>query len=182
MGSALYVQQVPAGPGAAPVQNKTNPFLAGGPVTLRMPAAGGTFYGANEDNSAEKVAVIRGDGTTVLWDENDFPILDTAHDDAGGAIAAVDYLRVVATVNGQPIERVSSGGSPAAGQFIINDNAGTIEFETGTTYGVGTDIKVYVFEASDVQSQVVAADSLPDQGTCYTWMSGSVAGALEKSS
>ena len=161
MGSALRVQQVPA-TGNAPVQNKSDPFLANAPILLRMPPAGGTFHGVNESKLATILAEIRGDGVLQLWDETSFPIFAGADDDGAAAIAAADYLRIIATVNGQPIKRaVSAAGNPPAGEFSMY-NSGVMEFKTGTVYGAGTVIKVYVQAAGDIVNQVVAADALAD--------------------
>ena len=91
----------------------------------------------------------------------------TGHDDAAGALDDADNLRVVAVVNGVVLTRVSSGGSPSAGEFIVKTTGTLIEF--GTTYGENTRMEVMVNAAGDVTSTTHVAN-VPQEIECKDFM------------
>lgn len=138
--------------GLIPTLNISSPFDMGEEISCHSPGAG-VLYGAHapsRNNEAQYItakvpatwttkAII---GTGTPTDEIQNLNIDGAFIEAGGALARADNLSVIALVNGIPIARVAKGSAPAAGQFSVRDNAGTITVLYGTAYGEGTKLEV----------------------------------------
>ena len=164
---------------AAPVYNKTNPFLPTDPIKVLSPGAA-TIYGKNHPgvNSTDYASFIA-DGATTVYDEDDNANLANMHDDAV-SLTAANYLQTVVLVNGVPITRVVSGGSPSAGEWDADTDAAELTLTLGTTYGAGTKIEVImsastgtdsVLEHTCVAGEIAQIDS-------YDFMRASVANAV----
>ncbi len=162
-----------------PVYNNSNPFLATDPIIVTSPGAA-TIHGKNhpgQDTVFYASFIL--DGATTVLDEDDNIDLENMHDDAT-TLTAANYLETVVMINGAPIDRVVSGGAPAAGKWDADTDGGKLTLTLGTTYGAGTKLEVIMSEAAVsapvLEHTCVAGES--KQIDSYDFMRAAVANAV----
>ena len=162
-----------------PVYNNSSPFLATDPILVTSPGAA-TIHGKNHpgEDTIYYVSFIA-DGATTVYDETDNINLENMHDDAL-SLTAANYLETVVLINGAPIDRVVSGGAPAAGKWDADSDASVMTLTLGTTYGAGTKIEVIMSEAAVsapvLETTCVAGQT--EQIDSYDFMRAAVANAV----
>jgi len=147
-----------------------SPFQPGQPVNAQAAVDATEVYGVNHpgsnplrqgqgiDNAVsddQKVLRIGLDGTTVAFDEDDYPALANAHVD-GGVLAEADRLRVVVRTLGvgllhlSILNRVAASATPSAGEFKILEISGVRTLTIGDAGNSGTDLEIWILDAADV--------------------------------
>lgn len=131
----------------------THPFMVEGEMAAYCSAAAKNLYGCNRPEDAKRVRITL-DGTTTVFHEDDYPELAALHDD-GGALTVATQLRIVVLELGagdrvlRLLTRVQSDDTPVDGEFLAVDNTG-MQLELGDAGNEGTDIQIWVNEATDV--------------------------------
>jgi Fe-S cluster assembly iron-binding protein IscA len=147
-----------------------SPFQPGQPVNAQSSAASVPVYGVNHpgtnelrqgqgiDNTTaddQKVLRITSDGSTVVFDEDDYPALANAHVDSG-SLSEADRLRVVVRTLGvgqehlSILNRVAASATPSSGEFNTSEVSGVITLTIGSAETEGIDYEVWILDADDV--------------------------------
>lgn len=163
------------------VELRVTPFLPGQPVRLSSTATP-TVYGANHPAKADdaKYLTFQGDGTTTVWDEDDFAALANAD---VTATTTANQLRVIAKIGGAIKKRVTAAATPGAGEFKTSDVGGKVTITFGDTATDGQKIEVLIMDAADI-TQLNGGSGLtantPVEDVAYGFMVAGGALFLEK--
>lgn len=125
-----------------------SPFLVANPLRLIPTVANQVVYGVNlagRDARLGNYQRWEADGVKTTWTADE--VVNLANADVA-TVTAANILRVVAKVNGVVLHRVDVLATPGAGEFKVQDNAGTNEIVFGDTYAAGTLIEVFLAPAA----------------------------------
>jgi hypothetical protein len=130
----------------APVKNNIYPFIVGNIVELNSVAAQ-DVYGANHPSTTDqsKYCTFVCNGTDTVYTVPD--AMNDLDQTVAASLDETNAMLVICMVNGEPLKRVGSDGTPSTGEFAATDVA---EITFGDTHPVGTKIEVIALDASDV--------------------------------
>lgn len=172
-----------------PIINRYDPFLPDNPIIAQAPAAAelylvnkppkeGDLLAGGELTQARAVRIIA-DGVLTAWTEANFPVLALAKLIADVSLTPANRLGEVVVVNEGTVltRRGDDIGAPGAGEFSLFDTGSGIELRTGTTYGEGTTIDVYIPLDADIVNESLTA-GIPKQIASADFINSDVAAAI----
>lgn len=147
---------------------RDTPFTPGQNIWVECVAASKKLYGVlspgtnpihqngvdTKVSTTQKILQIGGDGSTVAFDDEDYPALANAHVD-DGTLAEADRLRVVVLERGQNNEvlrilnRVESGDTPSDGEF---KTSGSTVLTVGAALNEGARFEIWINDAADIET------------------------------